>query len=43
MSLYVFRFPKSYVFWDIMACSPLKINRQLAEIYPFRLQGKIKS
>jgi hypothetical protein len=30
---------KSTIFWDIMSCSPLKVNRHFGGTYRLRLQG----
>jgi hypothetical protein len=30
---------KTSVFWDIMKCSPVKVNQQFGGIYCFNLQG----
>jgi hypothetical protein len=32
---------KSTIFWDIIPCSPLKVNRRFEEIYRLHLQGQI--
>jgi hypothetical protein len=32
---------KSSVFWDIMPCSPLKVNRRFGRTYPLNLQGAV--
>jgi hypothetical protein len=31
---------KNPLFWDIMPCSPLKINRGLRDIFSFHLEGR---
>jgi hypothetical protein len=31
---------KSYIFWDITQCSPLKVNRHFGGICSFHLQGR---
>jgi hypothetical protein len=31
---------KNTIFWDIMLCSPLKVNRRFAETYRLHLQGR---
>jgi hypothetical protein len=31
---------KSYLFWDITPCSPLKVNRRFGGTYRLHLQGR---
>jgi hypothetical protein len=31
---------KNTIFWDIMPCSPLSVNRRFGEIYRLHLQGR---
>jgi hypothetical protein len=35
-----YKFFKSTTFWDIMSCSPLRVNRSLGETYRLHLQGR---
>jgi hypothetical protein len=31
---------KSYIFWDITSCSPIKVNRRFGGTYRLHLQGR---